>query len=669
MIRNYSILVSRVALALFIGLLIVWLIKERSPDSARRKAISDAIRRGSIGTLSSEEARYFRGMVTWLAKQSAPGTEIAINEPPDPNKLNFYSTSAETQDITGCSRGNAVYDVALDAVFVDKELIQTPTFQTTQDETPIFIQPANKVYLCFIILHELGHRKLHRSSGSMFDFASYRHDSRLLTQEKEADAYALQTMIAGYSADFNAVVRYIGDLSLSYTAADLPLENAVPIPRPEKIFTDPMRYYKVKVLQDLAAMASTMSFFKLFSASPFSPYYVDPGHPAFIDRAMGIVDQALTDDLDGEIRSQLISAKEKLIALAGRISDHYLVVVAPSPIDSLVFGESHLYVLTDTMSVFALDLSPANISSRVVGGHTVELDSKDLYAIADPRIEHSTLWYCSGLGLLALGNNGEIYQLNGRAWSLKSVLTRTDSSEFSFYLPPQPSTRVFAFLPGDHNSNSMQIYGIQSEHSITREVVEIAKEIERLGGPSNSTLKLAATTEQELFFNVFEHPSLSRWVFRGVARIEASTLRAIAFEPVGIKWEGEDTADFQGYVLPEANISRFLFTHQETPEESGGWVTTIFDMRATGYPSNFTALASHRFQVKETAFPFGGTDWVPGKGALVNFDGDSVYLLDPSTGKASVEFHPGGVWTSIGRGGEVAVYYPIGGSKAYVINH
>lgn len=664
---------ARIVLGLLFVAVIVWLLTDTSPRKTRRTLISQALQARTLGGISEDETAYLHGLITWLASSAGQRIEVSINQPLQPGKLNVYTTSPEAEEVTDCGPGNAVYDAEMDAIFIDKSLVLPPALQTTEDESPIFIQPASRVYLGFIVLHELGHRQLHRPGSQSINFARRPDDARAKALEREADAYALAAMQKAYADDFTAVGKYIGDLTPSYRAAGLPTENASPLAHPEHILTDAKQYFKVKVWQDLVAMAATMNSFHLFSDALFSPYYEDAAHPSFTERAAGFVEEALSaGDADQELMRQMTLAREDLLRVAGTKSNSPLVLLAPEPVGSVSFAKDKLFVLTGESAVYAVDTTPAGTAGRRRGGSTVTVGASDLHVKRDSGVELSDIWYRPGSGLMGLGSRGDIYTVVNQEWKLSQQTDPSAGSDsWEYHLPPQPSLRAFAVSSSETEGGESlsRLHVLEGGHLRSCGLDEIRGEVVGLGGPAGSTLVVNNVTEQMIYLSVTGEgpsPETPGPVFRGVAAVDAETLKAVAYFPMGVDWRPEEDTDAQGGVVVDGGLPQFVFVRKSPQGPAGNWSVTITSLRPPA--AGATDPKTFSLDTKSGAFPFSGIDGLAGRNALVNFNGGSLYRIDIGTGQSSLLFHPGGVWTSVSSDGAVAAYYPLGGYKCYVIS-
>jgi hypothetical protein len=181
--------------------LLAWLASQGSTAQRRRAAIDQALRQGQIGQLSQDQTAWLSGTIAWMASAAGVGEPIVLNAPFHKGRLQVYTTTPTVLALTHCGRGNAVYDAQLDVIFLDRDLFDSRDFRTYLSTTAygnlvsLNDLPFVQTYVRFLILHELGHRTLHRKAAASFDSGGSAAEIR----EREADAFALEHLQTAYS--------------------------------------------------------------------------------------------------------------------------------------------------------------------------------------------------------------------------------------------------------------------------------------------------------------------------------------------------------------------------------------------------------------------------------------------------------------------------------------
>ncbi len=185
---------------------------------------------------------------------------IRINAPYQQNALNIYITRSSAAHLTGCRPGDARYDASRDIVLIDEGVVWP--LATSVGFASIHVRPtmgnnrenSPKVWLHFALLHELGHRSLHRSLLA-------RLTAHPRSLEDEADTFAfsgLERLAADGEYDSAAAVNV---LRVSHELDGVDRSAA-----------------------EMAALVQQMSVTLLFGGSHFSPYHSDVSHAAFVAR-------------------------------------------------------------------------------------------------------------------------------------------------------------------------------------------------------------------------------------------------------------------------------------------------------------------------------------------------------------------------------------------------
>src|SRR5262249_1974124 len=157
------------------------------------KEINMALASGRIGALSWEEKEQLRDFIISIRPDTDLGN-ILINAPPSRHTLNVYSVDSSVESKTSLSfwkRGNAVYDARADAIFLDASIVKL-ALGTLEGREYTGLSDPFRLYLEFMILHELGHRRLHAGAGGLFDGEGVAFNKKLVRQEEQADDFAFR---------------------------------------------------------------------------------------------------------------------------------------------------------------------------------------------------------------------------------------------------------------------------------------------------------------------------------------------------------------------------------------------------------------------------------------------------------------------------------------------
>lgn len=187
--RNLTL---RIALAAVIVGMLAWLAVSSSPQDERFATSRQLIRSGEIGHVADADAALFQTLVQEAVAIAGISGDPIVNGEPVKGKLHFYLTDPKAAGFAHCVEGNAVYDADLDSIFVDRSLFN-PAELGKVGQALHWERWAPKrfaftyTFTMLIVLHELGHRQLHRFQRGMFDTAVNADGRR---RENEADRFA-----------------------------------------------------------------------------------------------------------------------------------------------------------------------------------------------------------------------------------------------------------------------------------------------------------------------------------------------------------------------------------------------------------------------------------------------------------------------------------------------
>src|SRR5437763_19963 len=224
MMRGFSIVTIKVALGLGAAALTIWLVISSSPSDARFAELRGLVRSGDIGKASKAEAETFDDAVRQALVSARISEQVVVNGEPMPGRLHFYLTDPRAATFTRCAQGNAVYDADLDAVFVDRSLF-SPSELGVVGKALHWEHWAPKrfaftqTFIALMLLHELGHRKLHRHRRGIFDA---RGGAAGQARELEADQFAANTLREAYiGGRVPADSRVLAELAQAGVGTDL----------------------------------------------------------------------------------------------------------------------------------------------------------------------------------------------------------------------------------------------------------------------------------------------------------------------------------------------------------------------------------------------------------------------------------------------------------------
>lgn len=653
----------RLAAVLFVAVLAGLLALSQSPKTRRAAALDQALAEGLIGRVDKVQEERLRNTITLMIEALGLDVTIAIDEKFDSSKLKVYTTSAGAEAITGCGPGNAKYDPELDAIFIDESFFQVDGFRHIFEassygavlgfrEDPVFPE----VFLRFVLMHELGHRALHRNIAAS--------GAGTTSREIEADNFALDGLRKFYALDRTRgsglvqppLIELVGGSAL--VREDLSPEEQVYV--------------------DLAGALFIMSVWNLYLGTPYSPFYHDAEHPTFLDRTATAL-KALRgrDDIGAELRSNLafLSASvERESAVGGRT---FTEVLTSAPISDVGFSTSGLMVLTvgnqQLLRVSNYSLVQSTINRLV---------RSEVVADLPPSTELG-----ANLGFWNLLDGQAIWvDWEGDAWSYagerrsphdfglpKGVSTR---SCFEMVLPPQPSAHAIATVC-DRDGKILLLSLKDGRYVAQRELQEFA-----------TAANLPKGEQYEVEIASIDHAAVllaisTRTKNELVARVTLSIASLEVLETVQF-------VGLAGVINPLGGSERAwpLITQQVGTERKDfilarapGTNDPIFATWRIGTSGVPVTNAIREFLVNQVGRSVApdliadfepyhvNTWWLTSTRSLSYFANDSIYTVDTFTGTIEIAFHPVFEGTSIriGIGGRWAVFLR-GGSRVFVFD-
>jgi hypothetical protein len=689
------IIALRVAILLVSIGLLSWLVWSPQNGVSRIAGINRGLVTGTIGHLDSTSEAELKKTLDWLSAAAGFDETISLDQPysVDARKrgeLQVFVTTPEARRYTQCGTGNAVYDASLDAVFIDKEIVIPADWQqllaAPDDEWGLSIPltlhdaPWLRVYLRFVILHELGHRKLHRKRATAFDVHLTRTSAELKEMENDADEFAISQMMVAYSIagrfGVQPVEEYTGDTIHYPVKASMPVAD--------------------QVQASLVEMALLISAGRLALPSVTPLYRDDYSHPSYIDRAQGLVRQSLMrNDINPDLKLYAQYVDESMDRMQQSRKSGMVEITADQPIGGALFDEQGLVVVLHR-TLYRVPF--AELEELLREDRPISLEDATRAKYANPLKgfqDHGErlvgYWSSSGVGTILLWQDGKrsIISSDFRATVNRQATPQRDITYERVITPPQPSIDVAGI--GKDKAGNIWIVAFQKDQivsSITE--VGLKQSCERLGAPLNSSLdlELARVNGGEFFVPVLI-PGKGGSQIAGFLQARLEDLKDPAFFPLRIpaQLSQRTSSRYNPLLASEAgdreiaferinsqtrailvNIERLPATDRLVSGRGVKWQTwELFPDHDPRLLHEQTLLADYfnrhltPGQVDELAMTPrlapGGVQLLPPDQVLINVDQDSIYLCGGSA--LRVVFHPGSdnVVVRAGSNGMVAVYF------------
>jgi len=641
-------------------ILVLWLAFQGSPTQRRRALIDKMLKRGEIGQITTDQTSWLYGTLTWMAGAAGVKEPIALNAPFRSGQLQVFTTTPEAVTVTHCDRGNAVYDAQLDTIFLDRDLFDSKNFQTFLSSTAygnlvsLNDLPFVQTYVRFLLLHELGHRTLHRKRGGVFDFGN----SKAATQEQEADDFALTHLQAAYAMP-QAVANRVG--AAGADLLELPFEELKPAER---------------TLVDLASMVAGMNLSLLFISNPYAPFYHDSAHATFLSRCRGFL-QAAREQQSADVRvSASLDAVDELIRREESALGNPLVeILTPDPIADVSFDQNGLLITSvelrrlfhvdgQNLAEFFRAATPANhfrsIWTGPGWGHDIAVD--DWWKV--------DFWSLPRGQTLSWRRDGTILQSAEDGWkeienSRWSPVT-THAAEH-LYIPPQPSAVALA-EPEDSDRNewlsSLAADGLLASRAESRIVYDSRKE----GLPPRSSFNVIGVTDTTAYLGIQDTQG-RLW---GISEMDLATMSMRRSTRLQFPTEANRLTEQTWLAVSPEPSPRFLMVSSNGVDRASGEFL-IWELSPTEPPTLLVRSPYFHSKTANLQRAFGGQsiasiDWLSHGKLLLGIGNDSLYVIDLARRTATPVFHPGDeiIKKRVGRNGMVAVFVQ-GGYKCYVM--
>lgn len=417
-----SVAVTKLTVATAIAILIGWLWFGSDVSGQRFATLERLYRTGQLGHLEQGAEVEFRSRIIAVSAAAGIKTPLIIGAAPAIAHLHFYVTEPSLSWFTHCGKGNAVYDSELDAVFLDSSLWQPIELPKIGQSWPGNQQSQSfgfsRTFVDFILLHELGHRELHRSRWALFDVVS---TDKGRQEEVEADGFAANALGIGY------VKGLLG-------------QDEDTLDELTEIGIDPKLGPRQRSIAALLYSTAQMSVGLLFSRGSFSSLYTDQSHPSFGQRVehMSQVVAAASRD-DPRMRPYLDYFQQVSRRIEEVRGHDFVEVHTQTPMEAAEFDERGLTIIDTTWKAWRVNSSELQ---RLRSISSVEPRLIGLVPISDPRTYVASTWSRPGEGVFIRSFDSEIFQINGDTISARPDLSGPASGKAAAVTIPavQPST-------------------------------------------------------------------------------------------------------------------------------------------------------------------------------------------------------------------------------------
>lgn len=620
-----------------IFILIGWLWLAPSASERRFATLERLYQNGQLGQLEADDHSNFRSRIVAVTTAAGITAPLDIGSTPKRGHLHVYITDPSLAWFTNCSKGNAVYDSDLDAVFLDSTLWNPIELPKVGESWP-FLQKDHifgfsRTFIDFILLHELGHRQLHRSQWSLFDVVS---TERGRQQEIEADAFAVNALQSGYSE---------GVLGSDESTIEELAEIGIP----------PNLGPQKRAVAALLYSTAEMSMGLLFSRGSFSSLFTDQSHPSFGQRVSHMGEVVSSISTGDSVLQPYFTYFERVAERVEQARQHHFVEVHMElPIEAAKFDEHGLTIIDTSWTMWHVDSAHLHdYRIPVVAQRVTQIP------IADPRTYVASIWSSTNGEIFVKGMDGSLFQWNG-----KGIVTLTDSSKTqggqSTFVPipsVQPSTKTIrtdgsAFLVSGEN-RTIRSFRFS-------DILSSAK-----GSPFPYDVDLFQPTLVDGMLHVPVRKHLGP--VAGCVEFEISNPEAARFVPL----ELDEHIDGFGEVVAvqDEKATRHFLAGKDSSKLS------VWELFPSSPPALRASHATFVSELPDTASqllrnqiePYvTKAQFLPPGTIIMSLVGDSIYGFDVKSYELRVLFHPAtNVNILLGKAGLFG-FYSVNGYKAYV---
>lgn len=614
---------------------LVWLVINPSPAERRASAVNEALQRGEIGALTSNERALLQKLLEDLVTAANVNLPVALNKPlnasdGETDQIRVFTTSPAAASVTGNGRGNASYDSTMDAIFIDLDIVRPARAVQMYANIRIFdeFEDPSYAYLSFVFLHELGHRVLHRHRRSSLDTILQLSDGEAQKYEREADLFALGGLRAYYDK-----FHMIGLDPDAGNVAGEGFDGA------------------------LAEMIDSSSRSLLFSAVPYSPFYSDAAHPTFLSRTLGFLES--TAVAESRISDRLRLVQYGLSRMNEVATRPLLEIQVPDTIASAtstkdgisIVGKNGLSYLADHSLLASLGVT------RGVE-HVVALPT-----VAKPEPV--------GLNMATsdIGSAAGNFQIGSNLFLPVDYPGRVPSEGL-----PMPARSPTLFVAALRRVGAFSHLTDQDAERARERLIE---GLQTINLTETTGFMLLGVVNRRAYALLFDLANGGE-ILVGIATIDTADLSNLQLEPLNLEsWQDHTSKLLKFHVVPRSAGPDYYVIgdrwKSQGPESTGAEICVWKVSRAPPelvacHPLVAAFVPGWR---NGSGWPYGAvllmtTVWSRPDSIVANVHGDSVYAFDLTGRQSRMVFHPAGLNIVALPAGEV-LFYATGGHKAFVI--
>jgi hypothetical protein len=362
-LRRYG---TKTAAGLVLSALVVWLAVDSSnpwKNPSHLKTVTARVDESEVVALHDDVAAAIRAVHA--------SAKVNLNGRWDRNSINVYLLESTDSALPGWGAGGASYHPRHDVLLIDKHVawpyVTGPSYAAAATVASQERSASDRLWLQFVLLHELGHRTLHRHVKPTA-IADELMKRRL---EDEADAFA-----------FKHLANLVGEAP--------PSRERVGLFSRSRIARLPEADRSAAII---ASLIEEFSVSLLFSNAAVSTYYSDTAHKAFVERFRPRVHDLLlkTTTKGGRIFVLLALAAIERVEEAGR--NIVAEIVSEAPIKDVSFTEKGLRINVthkpDPLELMAVEVPRSSFMHGGPAPVRIRLATNGIAAKGAPRTGES----------------------------------------------------------------------------------------------------------------------------------------------------------------------------------------------------------------------------------------------------------------------------------------
>jgi len=147
-----------------------------------------------MGKLDGALEARLKSQFKWLSIHAGFTAPLAVNQELRRGQITVVVTTPKFEQLTGCGSGNAIFDPALDAIFIDQSLVNPVDLAVIGSKGPYSMSSVETFgfvasYASFVLAHELGHRHARKKAAAFFYYGLNSPDGGTLQEEEAADRF------------------------------------------------------------------------------------------------------------------------------------------------------------------------------------------------------------------------------------------------------------------------------------------------------------------------------------------------------------------------------------------------------------------------------------------------------------------------------------------------